>query len=404
MNIQSHRIALVTYALRCGGVSAFLFRLGRHLQRRGWAVDLITTEEEGDWFDLAGRYGLRARHVSGIESRTRVEHSVVVGSALVEGNYNAVLLNHTPHAQMSIGMLPDSTIVVPILHGDDEPIYEVAGRNRQAWNIMVAPSPKLHAVAQLRVPDRPVVMIPHGVAIPVDEALQIEKRAAEPLKLAFVGRLDESHKGLSLLPKILTGCIDRGAEPKLRIAGAGQDGARLKEWLADAGLDGSVEFMGTLQPTDTYRLLLDSHALLFPSTREGSGFVPLEAQACGCVPICSALRGVTDATVEHKRTGFLLPPGDAGAFADAVVDLNLDRPRWKKVAEAAHKAASDGFRMETMGEKYRSLLLEGFKGHYPLRSSRHWRRPLDLESLLGDGFILEGIRRMARWWRSRSRS
>jgi len=404
MNSPPSRVALVAYALGCGGVSTFLFRLGRHLSRSGLEVELLTTEEPGVWFDMAADYGLRARHIAGLRERTRVAHTIAVGQALVAGNYDAILLNHVPHAQRSIGMLPDSVLVIPIVHGDDEPIYSVACSNRNAWNILVTPGPKLHAVAQLRVPDRPVVMIPHGVAIPEQKALRIDERGAAPFRLVFLGRLDETHKGLSLLPAILRICVNRGIDARLTIAGSGPDADALPESFRRAGLEERVDFAGALRPADAYRLLLDSHVLLFPSTREGSPLVPLEAQACGCVPVCSHLRGVTDATLEDRRTGFLVPSGDATAFADAIACLAADRPRWMRIAEAAHAAASSQFRLETMGERYRQLLLDGWSNRYPLRGPRHWHRPVDLDSLLGEGFLAEGIRRAARWWRNRPRS
>jgi hypothetical protein len=113
---------------------------------------------------------------------------------------------------------------------------------------------------------------------------------------------------------------------------------------------------------------------------------------------------VTDATVENQRTGFLVPAGAAAAFADVIAELDADRPRWMRMAGAAHAAVATGFRLDKTGDAYHRLLLAGLEGRYPLIGTRRWRRPLDLESLVGDGVILEGIRRAARWWRRRSRS
>jgi glycosyltransferase involved in cell wall biosynthesis len=60
----------------------------------------------------------------------------------------------------------------------------------------------------------------------------------------------------------------------------------------------------------------------------------LEAQASGLAAIAGASGGVGD-IVSHGVTGLLTPPGDAGAFADALRDLMADPPRCAVMGEAA---------------------------------------------------------------------
>jgi glycosyltransferase involved in cell wall biosynthesis len=139
-----------------------------------------------------------------------------------------------------------------------------------------------------------------------------------------------------------------------------------------------------------------------PSSREGFGVAALEAQACGCVPICTDLPGVTDAIVQNGRTGFLIPPGQSDGFADAIATCAEERVGWKHMAASGHRAAASHFPLEQMGEAYHQLFTAGLRGQHRLPRPRSWQPGLDLEALPGSGFILEGIRRLARWWRSRS--
>lgn len=401
MSASIPRIALTTHALNAGGVSTFLFRLGRYLARRGWSVDLVTTERPGDWFDLASSYGLEAHHLPGSEVTSRIAHARTVGDYLVDGQYEAILLNHSGPAQLGLGLLPDSVFAVPFVHRDDEPVYATACSNRHAWNCLVTPGPKLFTEAQHRVPDRPVVLIPHGVPVPEEDALQIDRRAGKPLRIAFVGRLDDSNKGLSVLLEILSRLGDRGIDCDLRIAGEGPDEPLLRERVEGKGFETRVEFLGTLKPLDVYRLLLDSHVLLMPSSRAGSGVVALEAQACGCVPIVTELPGVTDAIVQDGRTGFLIPSEQADRFADAVASCAHDRVGWTQMARSGHRAVSKQFPLEQMGQAYRQLFVAGIGGQHRLSRPRVWRPGVDLEALPGGGFIPEAIRRLARWLRRR---
>jgi glycosyltransferase involved in cell wall biosynthesis len=401
VSIQPTRLALVTNALYSGGISTFLFRLGRHLAHRGWSVEIVTTEEPGEWSALAERYNLAARHVPGARERSRISHTAAVGTFLVENDYRVILLNHSKHAQASLGMLPDEVFAVPLVHRDDEAAYAVACSNRYAWNCLIAPASGLYTTAQHRTPDRPVVMIPHGVPVPEQAVLGLDRRMHQRLRLAYVGRLQEAPKRVSLLPKIVRAVADRGIDLELRVAGVGPDEALLYRGIEENRMQERIKLLGSLVPLEIYRLLLDSHALLLPSTREGFGLVALEAQACGCVPVCTDLPGVTDAIVENGRTGFLVPSEDLGAFSDAVAMLATDRLGWKQMGSAGYSLVSSQFPLNRMGAAYEKLLLEGLQGRFPLPRQRQWHRPLDLEAIPGQGFLPGAIRSLARWWRSR---
>jgi glycosyltransferase involved in cell wall biosynthesis len=84
-----------------------------------------------------------------------------------------------------------------------------------------------------------------------------------------------------------------------------------------------VRFLGALPNAELPSHYQAAAALVFPSLlgkqgqQEGMGLVPLEALACGCPVIASALPAVTE-IVHHEETGLLFPPGDALALADCI--------------------------------------------------------------------------------------
>jgi glycosyltransferase involved in cell wall biosynthesis len=110
---------------------------------------------------------------------------------------------------------------------------------------------------------------------------------------------------------------------ELVIAG---DGPLYKELSAKygpaAGLGGqtNVRLLGYVHGTALSELYAAADVLLFPSSTETFGNVVLESLACG-TPVIGANAGGVKDNVRHGRTGLLCPPGDAGAFADALLTL-----------------------------------------------------------------------------------
>jgi glycosyltransferase involved in cell wall biosynthesis len=79
---------------------------------------------------------------------------------------------------------------------------------------------------------------------------------------------------------------------------------------------------------------------LVPSTwAEPFGLVALEAMRAGVPLIASRSGGLID-IVEDGSTGVLVPPGDAGALADAIRELILDAPRQTSMGANARQAVT----------------------------------------------------------------
>jgi len=71
-------------------------------------------------------------------------------------------------------------------------------------------------------------------------------------------------------------------------------------------------------------VLAEADIYVFPSRYEGFGLSLVEAMACGCVPVASAIHGVTDTIVDDGGTGRLFPIGDWQRAADCIVRLTAD--------------------------------------------------------------------------------
>jgi len=391
------KIAFVTYAMHCGGVEAFLLRLGSYLLQEGCNVEVITTIEPGEWFGRLSELQIKAHHVAGY-TRSGVlapsQHSLRVGAQLIAGDYDLVFLNHARHAQAALARLPEQVVVVPILHNHVEEIYEVGCGNKDAWNAVVGVSPKVASEARERVPRRPVVEINYGVELPRPDLWAKRRQLNTFLEIIFVGRLDHLQKGIFWLPDIYQACLDRGVQARLTIVGDGPDASELQRKLSASGLQDRVRHLRGLTPEQVYDLLLQSHILLMPSYYEGLPIALLESLACGCVPVVSRLPGITDAAVVDGETGLLVEVENVAGFADAMVCLYKDPAKWSQMSSAAHETAKGRYSVEAMGRSYLDLITDALNGQYPLPRARKDQRGFDPGVFTWRDFVPDWAREM----------
>src|SRR5262249_49046138 len=143
-------------------------------------------------------------------------------------------------AQAAMAVVPDSTVIIPILHNDSDYVYSIGCANQSAWNVAVAVSERVLQTAKLRVADKPVVLIHHGVDIPSELPHTRVSNYESPMRLVFAGRLDHCQKGVLLLPEILAGCIRGGFNVKLSVIGDGPDRGKMLQLAKQLGVSESI--------------------------------------------------------------------------------------------------------------------------------------------------------------------
>ena len=136
----------------------------------------------------------------------------------------------------------------------------------------------------------------------------------------FVGVL-ERYKGVDVLAEAWRSAAPRVPDAMLRIVGRGT--------LADvptglvAELPEQTRWTETLPTAEVARALDDASMLVLPSRSEGLGRVLVEAYCRGRGVVASDVGGIRD-LVTNGHEGLLVPPGDAGALADALVRVLSD--------------------------------------------------------------------------------
>ena len=190
-----------------------------------------------------------------------------------------------------------------------------------------------------------------------------------PLRLLFVGRLDDHQKGIFRLPAILAACRQQQLPMRLTVIGDGADQARLHELIELAGVTDLVELQGVQPHAQVVAAMQWHHGLLMPSNYEGLPMVLLEAQAHGCVPIAARLPGITDQVVQDGVSGFLVNPADVEGYVKSIAQL-LVPERWHTLRRNGMVLSKQHFSLGSMGERYLALFAELARDAYPRTPDR----------------------------------
>ncbi|HZJ68237.1 MAG TPA: glycosyltransferase family 4 protein [Kofleriaceae bacterium] len=101
--------------------------------------------------------------------------------------------------------------------------------------------------------------------------------------------------------------------------------------------EGTVEYLGA--PDDVRPHLAAAHALVLPSYREGTPRSVLEAMSMNRAVITTDAPGCRE-TVVDGESGLIVPVGDAGALAAAMMRLVASRDLLERLAAAGHARAA----------------------------------------------------------------
>jgi len=121
--------------------------------------------------------------------------------------------------------------------------------------------------------------------------------------------------------RLLATALTRIAQHEWDLLVVGDGPARPQVEAAFAGIDpGRVHFTGTQPAHVVAAMLREADLFVWPAIDEAFGMVFIEAQACGLAVVAGNSGGVA-AVVAAGRSGVLVAPGDAEAFAEATLHL-----------------------------------------------------------------------------------
>jgi glycosyltransferase involved in cell wall biosynthesis len=219
-------------------------------------------------------------------------------------------------------------------------------------------------VARRMAPEGKLVVVPNGIEVTRFAAASDETRAALARELGAapsarivgtVGRLNWA-KDLTTLIRAYALVRERVPDSVLAIVGDGADRDKLAASAEEAGVASFVRFLG--DRGDVAALLRGFDVFAMSSVSEGYSIALLEACA-SALPIVATDVGGNAEIVRDGRNGRIVPPRDASALAQAIVEMLADPRRAAAMGLAGREWALDEASLRSMTSRYLALYAQG---------------------------------------------
>jgi len=354
------RVAYVIDHLRVGGAQRHLLEVVRGLDPGRYALEMWTASADpGDLapvFERAGvpvrSFGIRStmlsprtlgavRRVAG-DLRRRGVH--VLHGYLFEGNFLAALTGRAAH------------VPVTLVSKRSLDRYGRLDRRLAAWlSNQLADRVTVNAEAVRELVERHewcapgrIELIPNGVALPTGlEAAaadaEADPRGDGPL-VGMVGRLSWK-KGYEHAIEAARLLAERIPGLRFDVVGDGPLRGQLEEQVRNAGLAGTVRFLG--QRRDVPELMRRFDCFVLSSVIEGMPNALLEAMALGRPVVTTSAGGSAEVVVDGE-SGFVVPPADPAALAAAVERVLRDPVLARSLGERGERRVRERFSLQAM--------------------------------------------------------
>jgi glycosyltransferase involved in cell wall biosynthesis len=122
------------------------------------------------------------------------------------------------------------------------------------------------------------------------------------------------------------------------------------ETIERLGLSNAVTFVSGVTDERIVELYAEAQIAVVPSLYEGFSLPAVEAMACG-VPVVATTGGALPEVVgTDGETGLLVPPGDPGALATALIRALDDHELRARLAEAGRRRVLERFTWRACAE------------------------------------------------------
>jgi glycosyltransferase involved in cell wall biosynthesis len=205
-------------------------------------------------------------------------------------------------------------------------------------------------------PDK-IVVVPNGV----DTELFKPNGVPDGTLIAWHGRF-VAQKGLEHLIKAAA-LVVRGGHPEVKFALVGDGPLKRKMMLMveELGLTKNILFIGRLPSLKSIELFLNKATVyVLPSLREGMPWALLEAMACGKPVVGSDISGIND-VITNGQNGFLVPPMDPEALANAILQLLNDEKLRRRLSQNARQLMAEKYSWDIISKRIEKVYSEAME-------------------------------------------
>jgi colanic acid/amylovoran biosynthesis glycosyltransferase len=183
----------------------------------------------------------------------------------------------------------------------------------------------------------------------------------EALHVTMIGWL-RWMKGTEYALEAVRRARDRGEAIELEVIGGPPGGGggeasereRALHTIADLDLHDHVRLCGYVDSGEIARRLQATDVLIHPSVSEGLPTVLIEAMACGVPVVATDCGGVTEAVTDGVH-GFVVPPRDPDALAEALVRLAGDPQLCADMGAAGRERVREEFTLDRQLDEFERM-------------------------------------------------
>lgn len=197
--------------------------------------------------------------------------------------------------------------------------------------------------------------------------------SGEPLSAVCVASL-QPYKGQIHLVRAARVLKDAGLPVVIRLVGDGPDRSSLTDEVNRLGVADVVELVGAASQAEVAQHLHTADIYVQPSVRvstgqmEGIPVALMEALASELPVVATALSGVPELVRDNgsdEPTGFLVPPGDPKALADAIVRIASDPAQARERSRAGRRLVEREFNLDVVAQQLVQLFHDDAAAHHP---------------------------------------
>ncbi|NSW78200.1 MAG: glycosyltransferase [Chthonomonadetes bacterium] len=362
--MKSFRILQTLAGLHLGGAEQLVASLSAWLQSRGHEVVVANLTAE-----RAMMYAFERENIRVVQAEDRRLLSrwypCRLAKLIHQFRPDVVHCHNTAWLKTASACWWTGTPCVFTLHNyHDRWLQQHARRLRSAARLTsfcvgVAPGIEQLFTQILGVPAERTAYIRNGIADVYmsnppapDWGMPIPKNA---VVVAMVARFDGHQKDQSTLVRAVQ--MARQSVPNLHLVliGDGPHRPAVEVLVDDLNARGYVHFLG--MRGDVHVLLHHVDLFVLSSKIEGESLAILEAMSAQR-PIIATAVGGTPSLLANGECGVLVPPGDAQAMAQAIVDLLQNREKAQQLAAFARQRFLREYTIDRMAERYLELYVK----------------------------------------------
>lgn len=376
------RVLQVIKTLDIGGAERFGLELARTLDPQRFALEVCAffwsdTEMERHWAQQLGAQGIAVWHAAPWQGNNRFGN-YLRGLAAMRRHLKAAPVDIF-HSHFQLGTLAGLELrargaarrVVRTAHNHNrrewEPGLYGALRyqvfSRWAYPLLLdaevgvsqAITTELQRQPGARFARRPAQVIYNALAADLNDPLPefIWPAPGARRVVGSVGRLTEQ-KGYAYLLEAIPLAAAALPQVEFWLIGDGDQRQALEAQASRLGLGPRLRFLG--RQTHIPHWLRQMDLFVLPSVWEGLPTVLMESMACGVPVLATDIPGTRE-LVQPGQTGWLVPPRDPQALAQAIVTA-LTRPQECADLRQRAYASLEPFRMPAVAQQYAALYEE----------------------------------------------